>query len=327
RRVALALLRAYMHEDRAVRGLAHILEHRDELRQIVPVDDADIIEAELLEQRAAGDGAVGVILRARGIVLDEFRDPQPLRHLLAEVAQRHIGAAGEQTGEISRHGADRRRNRHLIVVEDDDQAPVHGSGIVERLIGHACGHGAIADDADHIVLAAGEIARHGHAESGRDRRRRMRSAEAVVFAFRALGEAGEAAALTQRANAIAPSGQDFVWVGLVAHIPDQLVVRRIEDIMQRDSELDNAETCAEMPSGHGDGVDRFGTKLVCNLLQVMRIDTAQIGRALDGIENWTLLCRIKDRMWWGHFLLAVWGMYYGGVKVPSKEMVISTVYR
>jgi len=53
----------------------------------------------------------------------------------------------------------------------------------------------------------------------------MRSAERVVLALSALGEAGETAALAQRANAVAPAGQDLVWIGLVADVPDQPIVR------------------------------------------------------------------------------------------------------
>jgi hypothetical protein len=49
-------------------------------------------------------------------------------------------------------------------------------------------------------------------------------AERVVFALRALGEAGQAAALAQRADAVAPSGQNLVRIGLVADVPDQPVV-------------------------------------------------------------------------------------------------------
>ena len=77
----------------------------------------------------------------------------------------------------------------------------------------------------------------------------MRRAERVVFALGALGEAGEAALLAQRADAVAAAGQDLVRIGLVADVPDQPVVRRVEDVVQRDSQLDDAEPGAEMAAG------------------------------------------------------------------------------
>ena len=132
------------------------------------------------------------------------------------------------------------------------------AGIVHRLVGHAGRDRAVADDADDVVVVAGEIARDRHAEAGGNRGRGMRRAEAVVFALRALGEAGEAAACAQGADAVAAAGQDLVRIGLVADVPDQLVIGRVEDVMQRDRQLDDAEAGAEMAAGHRDRVDGLG---------------------------------------------------------------------
>ncbi|MNW13434.1 hypothetical protein D3C71_2113870 [compost metagenome] len=51
-----------MDQDRALGGVADILENRDQVIQIMPVDRADIIEAELLEQGAAGEEGAGEFL-------------------------------------------------------------------------------------------------------------------------------------------------------------------------------------------------------------------------------------------------------------------------
>ena len=107
----------------------------------------------------------------------------------------------------------------------------------------------------------------------------MRRAEAVVFAFRALGEARQAAALTQRPDAVAPAGQDLVRIGLMADVPDQPVVRRVEHVVQRDGQLDDAEAGAEMPAGYRHRADRLAAQFVGNLAQVDFVDAAQIGRA------------------------------------------------
>ena len=190
------------------------------------VDRADVIEAELLEQRAAGDVAARMLDGAGDGAIERLR--QVLRELLADVAQLQIGAARGEPREIGRHGADRRRDRHVVVVEDDDQTLIVRAGVVHRLIGHAGGKRAVADHRDDVVLAAVEVARDRHAERGGDRGGGMRGAEGVVFAFGALGEAGQPSALAQRADAVAASGQDLVRIGLVADVPDQLVVGRIE---------------------------------------------------------------------------------------------------
>ena len=113
----------------------------------------------------------------------------------------------------------------------------------------------------------------------------MRRAKRVVFALRALGEAGEPAALAERADAVAPAGQDLVRIGLVADVPDEPVARRVEDVVQRDGELDHAEPGAEMPARDGDGVDGLAPQLVGELPQLALLQPAQVRRCVDQVEK------------------------------------------
>ena len=172
----------------------------------MPVDRADVVEAELLEQRAAGPVGARVSPR-RGPRGAPSCFGRRLASCFADVAQVEIGAARGDAGEIGRERADRRRDRHVVVVEDDDQALIAGAGVVHRLVGHAGAHGAVADDADDVV-------RRGHRDRarrpcrGRPRSRsRSGRRRRVVLALGALGEAGEAAALAQRADAVAAAGR------------------------------------------------------------------------------------------------------------------------
>ena len=113
----------------------------------------------------------------------------------------------------------------------------------------------------------------------------MRGAERVVFAFGALGETGQAAALAQRANAVAPAGENFVRIGLVADVPDQPVGRRVEHGMQRDGQFHHAEPGAEMAAGLSDRVDGLVAQLVGQLLELLRRQVLQIARYVDAIEQ------------------------------------------
>ena len=85
----------------------------------------------------------------------------------------------------------------------------------------------------------------------------MGGAERVVFALGPAGEAREPPFLPQGADAAAAAGDDLVRVGLVADVPDQPVLRRVEDIVKGDGEFDDAEARAEMASGDGHGRDRL----------------------------------------------------------------------
>ena len=70
--VALALLRHDVDQDRPFLGVAHVLEHRQEVIEVVTVDWADVIEAELFEHRAAGQEAAREFLGAQ-----RLRSPAP----------------------------------------------------------------------------------------------------------------------------------------------------------------------------------------------------------------------------------------------------------
>ncbi len=93
----------------------------------------------------------------------------------------------------------------------------------------------------------------------------MARAERVVFALGALAEARQAIRLTERADAVAPTGEDLVRIGLVADVPDQPVARRIEDMMQRDGQLDHAKPRAEMAAGDRNRGDQLLAELLGQL--------------------------------------------------------------
>ena len=112
----------------------------------------------------------------------------------------------------------------------------------------------------------------------------MRGAERVVLALGAAGEAGQAAALAQGADAVAPAGQDLVRVGLVADVPDQPVARGVENGMDGDREFDDAERGAEMAAGDGDRVDGLGAQLIGELAQLLGGEVPQIGRIADAVQ-------------------------------------------
>ena len=140
-----------------------------------------------------------------------------------------------------------------------------------RLVDHAGAHGAVADHRDHAVVLLPEVARYGEAGRGRHGRARVRGAERVVFAFVALGETGEAAALPQGADAIAAAGEDLVRIGLVADVPDQPVLRRVEHGMEGDRQLDHAQPGAQVAAGDRHRSDGLGPQFIGNLAQLVPV--------------------------------------------------------
>ena len=90
----------------------------------------------------------------------------------------------------------------------------------------------------------------------------MRRAKGVVLAFAAARKAADAAELAQAGHAIAPPGQNFVRIGLVAHIPHQAVVRRVEHIVQGHGQLYRAQVGAQMAAGFGHAVEHKFAQLI-----------------------------------------------------------------
>src|SRR5205085_9632539 len=68
-------------------------------------------------------------------------------------------------------------------------------------------------------------------------------------------------------------------------VPDDAVVRRVEQIMQRDSQFDDAETGAEMGAGDRDGVDRLLAQFVGNLTQLTLVEAAEVVGGMDLVEQ------------------------------------------
>ena len=127
----------------------------------------------------------------------------------------------------------------------------------------------------------------------------MRRAEGVVDALRALGETGQTAPLAQGAHARAPAGQDLVRIGLMADVPDQLVARRVEHVMQRDRELDHAQAGAQMAARDRHRIDGFLAQLGRELFEIVTVKRTEIGRIGDPIQQRGLGRRVhrKSRLW------------------------------
>ena len=113
----------------------------------------------------------------------------------------------------------------------------------------------------------------------------MGRAKGIIVAFVALGKARQPPRLAQGADAGAPSGQDLVRIGLMPHIPDQPVARRVKNVMQGHRQLNHPKASPKMATGDRDGTDGFLPQLVGKGWQAIFGNPAQICREQDGIEK------------------------------------------
>ena len=173
-RIAAALLGERVDDDGAVElgGVAHRHLQRGD---VVPVDRTHVADAERLEERrrleVLPDGGLERLHALLGLGADERQvAKEGLHAALPAHVDRVQADRGEAVGELR----DRRRVGAAVVVEDDDDVAVAVTEVVERLVGHAPGQRAVADDGDDVATARVRPAVAGDREAvgvGEDRRR------------------------------------------------------------------------------------------------------------------------------------------------------------
>ena len=203
-------------------------------------------------------------LACSSTALGQLAHRRQLRSTSLRRARSGVERAGHQARQVAVERADRRRDRHLVVVEDDQQVgvrarrrcsaprtPCRRSSRRRRSPRPTCADSPLSLAATAMPSAA------------LDRRRRVRGAEGVVLALVAARKAGDAARTGAAvAMPLAAAGQHLVGIGLVADVPDDAVVRRVEDVMQRDRQLDRAEIRRQMAAGPADRIDDELAQLV-----------------------------------------------------------------
>ena len=99
------------------------------------------------------------------------------------------------------------------------------------------------------VARALEAQRRGDAVGVAERRRGVRVLDPVVLGLGPRGVAGQPAFLLELREALTAAGHELVDVGLVTGVEEEDVLGRVEDPVQGEGELDDAEVRAEMPAG------------------------------------------------------------------------------
>ncbi len=132
------------------------------------------------------------------------------------------------------------------------------AGVVQGFERHSARHGTVADNGYGLaVLLSVDLCGQSHAQSGGNGGGRVAGAERVVFAFRHFWETADAAVHPLVFELLFSACENLVGVTLVSHIPDQIVVRRVEGVMQGDGEFHDAQARAQMSRILGAVVDDF----------------------------------------------------------------------
>ena len=100
----------------------------------------------------------------------------------------------------------------------------------------------------YVLHVIEEVASARHPERRGDRCRGVPRVERVVRALLSPGKPRDPAVLPERAEPLAPAGQELVRVALVADVPDDAISRGVEDVVERERELDDTQARGEVAS-------------------------------------------------------------------------------
>jgi hypothetical protein len=264
------------HEPQGIAELAHV----------VPVDGAEVPEAELLEEHPVGKEVLGAFLQVLGELNDAVAKDTAERegHVLHLLTQRVGPRVGHDAAEHPGHSAHIGRNGHPVVVQDDDDVAFGVTGVVEPLVGEPAGERAVPYDGDHLVGAPAEVTRGRHTERGRDRGAGVPGAELVVLALRALEKPGDAAGLPKRREVGVPTGEELPGIRLVPDIPDDPIGGGVELVEQRDAQLYHPEAGTDVPAGNGAAVDEARADLVGQLRELLPLEALEVRGGVHGVE-------------------------------------------
>ena len=92
--------------------------------------------------------------------------------------------------------------------------------------------------------------------------------------------------LTQRGHFVHATGEHFVRIGLVTHIPHQAVMGGVEDIVERHCEFHRAQVGTQMTTGFGHTVNQERAQFIRQCRQLVWRQSPHIGGRLDAVEQW-----------------------------------------
>ena len=232
-RVALAFSGNGMDDNRPVVNLLRLAQSRNQGAHVMAVHIADVFEAEFIDQCARQNGGGNGIFESLGGAAQSSAKARNGFELIADFFfETVVTLCAAYAVEITRKRADGGRDRHFVIVQQHDEPRFQVSRLVNGFHRHAASQTGITDERADVVFFALLVTRNCHTQRGRQRGRSVARAKGVVFRFVTLEKTAQTAVLLHGVEAVTASGQNLVGVGLVAHVPDQAVLRRLESVVQ-----------------------------------------------------------------------------------------------
>src|SRR5208282_4450681 len=142
----------------------------------------------------------------------------------------------------------------------------------------------IARQRDDVFVATLSIPRHGHAQCRGERRAGVPRAITIMFALRAQHEAVQAAGGANGVKEVAPAGEQFVYVSLVADVENEMVLGSVEDVMHGEREFHDAEIRAEVAAVFRENGNEFLADFRRELLELREVELLHVRGGADSVK-------------------------------------------
>ena len=203
--------------------------------------------------------------------------------ILDSVLETEILCGVAESVEIGIHRADVFRDRHIVVVENDDQLVVAGT-VVQRFVRHSARKRSVADHDDGIGVAAGQPVCRRDPDACRNGSRTVAGSERVANRFVSARKARKPAELPQRVKLLPSSRQQLVNVTLMPDVENETVFRTVEDAVHCDRQFHGAEIGSEMSAVLRNDAQHFRADFVCEGMYFVPIQTFDVLRGIDPFQ-------------------------------------------
>ena len=164
------------------------------------------------------------------------------------------------------------RNMTLILAKKCDEKSIKEALFAGR---------TIAYHSNNMVVLMQCITCPCHAKCGRNGGRCMAGIKAIVFALTSAWKTGNTAIRSERVKLIVAAGDQLMRISLVTDIKYDLISRRIENTMQRQSNLNDTQIRGQMSAILGYCLYDFGTNIVRQYFAFFEAQRTNVRRILD----------------------------------------------
>ena len=120
------------------------------------------------------------------------------------------------------------------------------AGVGKSLVGQAAGKGAVADYRGHPIRPAQDLLPCENSQGRGNRSGSVARVKGVMGTFGALGKTREPSGPAEGGKPLIPAGQKLMSITLMPHIPDNLILGRIKNPVQGDSQLHYPQIGSQM---------------------------------------------------------------------------------